>query len=119
MVAAEKHDAGPAYPSFAGYVDELRIWNLARGEAAIATDRFRVLPAGTPGLVGSYRFEEGSGTVVADSSGTGAPDGELIAGVSGNGEWVSGQGETAPLDPVLFVDGFETGDTLAWSQTVP
>ena len=119
VIAAEKHDAGPAYPSFAGYVDELRIWNLARGEAAIATDRFRVLPAGTPGLVGSYRFEEGSGTVVADSSGTGAPDGELIAGVSGNGEWVSGQGETAPLDPVLFSDGFETGDTLAWSQAVP
>jgi hypothetical protein len=119
VVAAEKHDAGPAYPSFNGYVDELRIWNVARSEAAIAADRFLVLPAATPGLVGYYRFEEGSGTVVGDSSGAGAPDGELIAGVAGNGEWVSGPGETAPVGEALFADGFESGETAAWSSTTP
>jgi hypothetical protein len=85
----------------------------------IAADRFRVLPAGTPGLVGSYRFEEGSGTVVADSSGAGSPDGELIAGLAGNGEWVSGPGETAPVGDELFADGFESGNTSAWSAVTP
>lgn len=119
VVAAEKHDAGPAFPSFAGWVDELRIWNVARTGAEIAADRFRVLPPGTPGLVGSYRFEEGGGTLVADSSGAGAPAGELIAGVAGNGEWVSGPGQTAPVGEVLFSDGFESGDATAWSGSTP
>ncbi|MDA8018402.1 MAG: LamG domain-containing protein [Thermoanaerobaculia bacterium] len=59
VVAAEKHDAGAQYPSFNGYLDELRIWNVARTGTEIADDRFTVLPPGTPGLVGSYRFEEG------------------------------------------------------------
>lgn len=117
VVAAEKHDAGPAYPSFNGYVDELRIWNVARSAAQIAADRRRILSPGTPGLVGSYRFEEGSGTSVTDSSGSGAPDGDLVAGLAGNGQWVSGPGETAPL--ALFADGFESGNTAAWSSTVP
>lgn len=119
VVAAEKHDAGAAYPSFSGYVDELRIWNVARSATEVAADRFRVLPAGTPGLVGSYRFEEGSGTVVADSSGGGAPDGELVAGVPGNGEWVGGPGETAPVEAAVFADGFESGDTSAWTSSTP
>jgi hypothetical protein len=119
VVAAEKHDAGSAYPSFNGYVDELRIWDVARSGAVIAADRFQVLPAGTPGLVGSYRFEEGSGAVVADSSGAGSPNGELIAGVAGNGEWVSGPGETAPVEQAIFTDDFESGDTSTWSATAP
>ncbi|MBK7874272.1 MAG: LamG domain-containing protein [Planctomycetes bacterium] len=89
VVAAEKHDAGAAYPSFAGYVDELRVWNVARTELELRVHRDRVLPAGTPGLVGAYRFEEGAGTSAADSSGSGAPNGQVIAGASGNGEWVS------------------------------
>ncbi|MEM7050062.1 MAG: LamG-like jellyroll fold domain-containing protein [Acidobacteriota bacterium] len=119
VVAAEKHDAGSAYPSFAGWVDELRIWDVARPGVAIAADRFAVLPAATPGLVGSYRFEEGSGTVVRDSSGRGSADGELVAGTAGNGEWVSGPGETAPLVAPLFADGFESGNLSAWSAVVP
>ncbi len=115
VVAAEKHDAGAAYPSFAGYVDELRIWNRARTAAEIAADRHRVLPAGTPNLVGYYRFEEGSGTTVADTSGSGAPSGELIAGQTGNGQWASGPGLTAPLSPSFFADGYESGTLSAWS----
>lgn len=117
VVAAEKHDAGAAYPSFAGYVDELRIWNVARDVTEIAADRFRVLPAGTPGLVGSYRFEEGAGTSVADSSGAGSPAGELRAGLAGNGEWVNratDPANTAPVGGLIFADGFESGDASAW-----
>ncbi len=118
VVAAEKHDAGAAYPSFNGYVDELRIWSTARTNAEIAAHRFQILSPGTVGLVGSYRFEEGAGVTVSDSSGSGSPDGELRSGVSGNGEWVSradNAANTAPIGGLVFEDGFESGDTSAWS----
>ena len=36
MVAAEKHDAGAAYPSYSGFADEFRIWNVARTAGEIA-----------------------------------------------------------------------------------
>ncbi len=122
VVAAEKHDAGSAYPSFNGYVDELRLWDVARSTSAIATHRFRILPSSTPGLVGSYRFEEGTGTAVTDSSGASSPDGLLVGGAAGNGEWVSHAANpfnTAPLEDPLFADGFESGDTTAWSGVSP
>ena len=119
VVAAEKHDAGASYPSFNGFVDELRIWTLARSESEIAASRLAVLPPSTPGLVGSYRFEEGAGTTVSDSSGLASPSGELRSGVAGNGQWVSrldDPANTAPIGIGLFADGFESGDLVNWSN---
>ncbi len=110
VVAAEKHDAGSAYPSYNGFMDELRIWNTARTLQEIQANRFRVIDNNTPGLVGHYRFESGSGTAVIDSSAAGAPTGQLIAGVAANGEWVSRVDDinnTAPLSDVIFADGFQ------------
>lgn len=121
VVGAEKHDAGSAYPSFNGYVDELRIWAAARTAAEIASDRFEVISP-TPDLVGYYRFEEGSGQVVDDSSLSGAPDGQLVAGSPGNGEWVSRAADfanTAPIGTIIFADGFEDGDAVSWSANSP
>ncbi len=118
VVAAEKHDAGEEFPSFNGFVDELRIWNVARGGAEIAADLDRVVAPAAPGLVAAYRFEEGAGTVVGDSSAAASPAGDLVAGGGGNGEWVSFAADpdnTAPIvDSVIFADGFESGDTGAW-----
>jgi hypothetical protein len=122
-LAAEKHDL--AWPSFAGFVDELRVWGVARSAAEILSDRAVILPPATPGLVAYYRFEEGAGTAIADSSAAGSPIGDLRAGQAGNGEWVSyvaDPGNTAPIDPaseLIFADGFESGDTAAWSAAVP
>ena len=121
VIAAEKHDAGAAYPSYAGFFDELRIWNTARTVEQVAANRFVDLPAQT-GLVGEYRFEEGTGTIVGDTSGAAeaSPDGDLIAGSSGNGEWMARIDDpfnTAPIGSatLIFVDGFESGNTLAWN----
>jgi glucose/arabinose dehydrogenase len=100
VLAAEKHDAGPEYPSFDGFIDELRIWSVALSAERILAVHDRVLPSGEPGLVGYYRFEEGSGTAVADSSGAGSPAGELIAGVPGNGEWAAAAAGEANVAPV-------------------
>ena len=43
--------------------------NVARSRVQVLEAQDRVLLPNTKGLVGSYRFEEGAGTTVADSSG--------------------------------------------------
>jgi len=110
VLAAEKHDAGSAYPSFNGFLDEFRVWNVARSVPEVAANRFLVVSAASPGLVGHYRFEEGGGQVVSDSSSASSPDGLLIAGETGNGEWVSRSADpnnTAPLGDLIFAHDFD------------
>lgn len=102
VVGAEKHDAGADYPSFDGTVDELRIWSVARTAAAIQRNRNRRVSPAAAGLVADYRFDEGAGTVVADASVAGSPDGELIAGVPGNGEWLLRSDDPSSTAPVLW-----------------
>jgi hypothetical protein len=100
VLAAEKHDAGPAYPSFAGFLDELRVWNVARTQAAILADYERVVSASASGLVAYYRFEEGAGTAILDSSAAGSPTGLLVANLPGNGQRVSFAADPANVAPV-------------------
>jgi hypothetical protein len=67
VIGAEKHDAGQAYPSFHGWVDELRLSTKIRYRGAFAPPRKRFrLDAATAAL---YHFNEGSGTVVHDVRG--------------------------------------------------
>ncbi len=109
VLGAEKHDAGSAYPSFRGYMDEFRVWNAALTSRRILDVYDRVIAADTPGLVGYYRFEEGGGTSVADSSAAGSPAGQLIAGTPGNGEWVTyaaNPSNTAPVSSGPLPVGF-------------
>ncbi len=101
VLGAEKHDAGAAYPSFRGWFDELRVWSTARTPTQLAASFDRVIAADSAGLVGYYRFEEGSGTNVADSSAAASPAGELIAGVAGNGEWTSYAAHPSNTAPVV------------------
>ncbi|MBO2009762.1 FG-GAP-like repeat-containing protein [Hymenobacter negativus] len=64
--------ANPSFPSesWQGQIDEVRVWNTARNQSqiqAIINDA----PAGnTAGLVGFWRFNEGSGTTATDETGT-------------------------------------------------
>lgn len=77
VLGAEKHDAGPAYPSFAGLLDELRVSNLARYSASFTRPSGPFSPdAATAGL---WHFDEPSGTVAVDSAGAmgGPAHGEL------------------------------------------
>ncbi len=77
-----------AHEAFAGLVDELRVWDVARAPQEIAGAVFRRMLPGTPGLASEWRFEEGFGTTIADTSGRNAPPGVLVAGQIGNGEWI-------------------------------
>jgi hypothetical protein len=61
---------------FTGSVDEVRVWNVARTAAQIARDMNFRLVGNEAGLVGYYRFDEGSGTTARDAT-SGANNGTL------------------------------------------
>lgn len=102
VVGAPKDGGGPAHPAFAGSVDELRLWNRARTVSEILGTFDRAIAGTAAGLVGSYRFEEGAGTVLADSSAAQSAPGALIAGIAGNGEWATYAQAAANTAPVSF-----------------
>ena len=87
VFAAEKHGytAQSGYPSFSGWMDDIRIWNVARTGAQIDAARSVSLAANTPGLVLYLRLEEGTGTNLIDA--TGGDTATLWNGVAGDGEW--------------------------------
>ncbi len=70
VIAAEKHDAGPAYPSFAGFIDEVRLSRALR----YTVDFPRPVAPFSPDAetVALYHFDD-PGLVATDSSG--APGG--------------------------------------------
>jgi hypothetical protein len=53
---------------WAGAIDELRIWSIARTPTEVNRDMRVVLKGTEPGLVAYYRFDEGSGTFTDDVS---------------------------------------------------
>ncbi|HNP62640.1 MAG TPA: Calx-beta domain-containing protein [Woeseiaceae bacterium] len=74
VIGAEKHDAAPQYPSFSGWVDELRLSSSLRYSANFApAQQAFVADANTAAL---YHFDEGSGDVINDSSSAGQSPGE-------------------------------------------
>jgi hypothetical protein len=96
VIGAEKHDAGAAYPSYSGWLDEVRLSNtlrytsnFTRPSAPFTSD------ASTLAL---YHFDEGpvgacTGTVLDSSGAAGGPS---------NG--VCRYGGTAPAGPVYVAD---------------
>lgn len=67
VIGAEKHDAGPQFPSYSGWIDEVRLSNTLR-----CPDTF--MPPTQPftadaETVALYHFDEGGGDIVLDTSG--------------------------------------------------
>lgn len=52
---------------FSGAIDEFRVWNVARSEAEITATMKKPLVGNETGLTAYYRFDETSGTTIADS----------------------------------------------------
>lgn len=108
VVGAAKHDLAQ-FRSFNGFVDEVRIWNRERSHVQVLEALDRVLLPNTPGLVGSYRLEEGTGTVTHDSSGANAPSGTIASGPA-MALWMSSasnSGNTAVVSNTGLPPGFE------------
>ncbi len=81
VIGAEKHDYNPTmYPSFSGWVDEVRISNTARYITSFSPPTTPFTPDSA--TVALYHLDEGSGTVVVDSSGApgGPSNGQRMVG---------------------------------------
>lgn len=61
---------------FAGNIDEIRTWDVARTITEIADNMEVVLSPSEPNLTGYWRFEDGAGTTASDE--LGANDGTLV-----------------------------------------
>jgi hypothetical protein len=90
VIGAEKHDAGFSFPSYSGWIDEVRLSTLLRYTVSFPrpSDPF-VTDSNTVAL---YHFDEGSGDLIADSSGAagGPSDGvRKLGGTPAGPEWVN------------------------------
>jgi len=57
----------PRFSCFNGLIDEFRVWNVARSATDIMNNYNKGLVGNEAGLVGYWKFNETSGTTVADS----------------------------------------------------
>jgi Concanavalin A-like lectin/glucanases superfamily/Secretion system C-terminal sorting domain/Low-density lipoprotein receptor repeat class B len=88
---------------FNGDMDEIRIWNIARTENQVRNDMFTTIGAVQPGLLGYWQFNEGSGSVVADTvSGNNGT-------ISGTDNWVT---STAPVGQYGSYDADAAADSV-------
>lgn len=111
VIGAEKHDAGPAFPSYSGWIDEVRLSN----EIRYVNNFTRPLQPFTPdaNTVALYHFDEGSGDSITDSSGAagGPSNGSREFGGSPAGpEWST---DTPPFGGPIAVTIEETATGLA------
>ncbi|HTI98321.1 MAG TPA: FG-GAP-like repeat-containing protein, partial [Dongiaceae bacterium] len=103
--------------------DEIRIWNVARSAADLQTYRDSRLTGTEPGLVGYWRFDEGTGTVTTNVLGTGAA--QLVNGPT----WVvstiatadtltadSITSNSASLNGTVCPGGYDTAGWFEWGQ---
>lgn len=72
---------------FPGRLDEVRLWNIARSAGEIRHDMVRRLNGAEDGLVGYWRFDEGSGSTAANA---------VAKGVNGTVSGASWIDSTAP-----------------------
>ncbi|MBW6513256.1 MAG: Ig-like domain-containing protein [Candidatus Syntrophosphaera sp.] len=89
--------------AFTGFIDDIRLWNLARTEAQIQSWRNLIPAWNSPGLIGYWAMNEGLGSQVFDATNnahiastnaawSSAGPGVLLGAVTGNwGEYVISQ----------------------------
>ena len=99
---------------FAGRVDEVRIWNVARTQQQIQGSMNSELTSGT-GLIGRWGVNDGAGTSVAGSVGG------INGTTTGGPTWVSGapalDGPPPSGNQALLLDGVNDGILLGTSGT--
>ncbi|MCS7274987.1 MAG: putative Ig domain-containing protein [Candidatus Bipolaricaulota bacterium] len=114
VLGAEKHDAGPAYPSYKGWLDELRISNVRRYTGNFTPPSVPFTPDAN--TVALYHFDEGSGNTINDSSGaSGGPSNGVrkYGGSPAGPEWSTDTPFASNNTPALFRVERATGNVYA------
>jgi hypothetical protein len=62
-----------------GKIDELRVWNVFRTATEIKATMNVMLKGNEPGLVAYYKFDEGTGTTIADATGNATNVATMVA----------------------------------------
>lgn len=92
--------------AFAGTIDEVRVWNYARSSEEIAAMKDLAIFT-SPGLVGRFGLNEGTGTTAASSAG-------VTVGTLTNGPlWTTGAPLTINEAPVVSLTGPAGGTSMA------
>ncbi len=78
-VGTALNSIGATEGRFAGVIDEVRVWNVVRTQQELR-DGASVEIESAPNLVARWGFNEGTGTVAVDSSGS-TKDGTVVGGV--------------------------------------
>ena len=108
---------GSAQKYFSGVIDEVRIWNVAHTTQQIRESMHLQLNGNETGLVGYWRFDEGTGITTYDAT-SNSKDDTLRNGPA----WVP---STAPFGPgtsaslFSFTDGTDTLGSLILSTVSP
>ncbi len=95
VIGAEKHDAGTEFPSYHGWIDEVR---LSTGQRYTGTRFTRPFSLFTPdgSTAALYHLDEGTGNLIGDSaSGGGSPGVRRFGGNPAGPAWAS---DGAPLE---------------------
>jgi hypothetical protein len=71
--------------SFNGLIDDVRLWNVVRSPSEVKADQSSSPTGSVPGLVGYWRFNEGSGQTVDDST---SHNNNGVLGAAGDPAWV-------------------------------
>ena len=95
-IGADFNVGSPNSRIFNGYIDEVRIWNVARTQAEIKMNMYRHLTGGESGLVSYYKMTNGSGTTLTDNKSSN--HGTLKNGPN----WKSSGCFAAPRNAILF-----------------
>lgn len=131
VFGAEKHDIGPAYPSYSGWLDEVRLSNVRRYNGNFTRPSAPFQPDAN--TVGLYHFNEGSGSVINDSSGGGSHGERRFGGSPAGPVWSTETPFSGPINtptptatpvfgpPTILgpADGASTLDTqpvFSWSS---
>jgi hypothetical protein len=81
---------------YGGILDEVRFWNIARSRNDIFLDMYREITGSEEGLIGYWKFNEGSGTMTLDNT-TNSHHGTL----NGEPTWMQ---SSAPINQWLTFD---------------
>ena len=90
-IGSSRETGGALDGFFAGSMDEVRIWSVARSQAQIQGSMNTEMTSPTANLAGRWGLDEGTGSSIADSSGNGV-GGNTVA----NPTWVDGFNVVAP-----------------------